>query len=123
MNLVIRALPTLVFFALLLAIVLVVGLVLATVACLFRYRTRSANAVALERAIAEALLEEVSLRGVTATVRVPFWGGTPTVAVSGQVHDRELARFACHIAAAEASRLWRRVRIEDRMMISAGHAA
>ncbi len=115
MTRIIRILPTLILFAGLIT-VLAVGLaVVVTGALLYRYHKRSMEAGAVKRDIIEALLEQDSLQNLTPTIRVPFWSDRPTITLAGSVDDPDLRRFACHIAAAEASRVWQAVRIEDGM--------
>ncbi len=98
----------------LLAVLLVVlpcGVVM--VATARRYRKRSREAVAVHAGVADALRDEDSFRHVIIKVRVPFWGGDPTITLAGQVDGREQRQFARRIAVAHASRVWRSVRIED----------
>ncbi len=115
MTLIIRVLPTLVLFAGIITVLALILTVVATATLLYRYRKRSGEAGAVKVDIRDALLDQDALRGVTATVHVPFWGSRPTIILTGAVEDEDLRQFARHIAAAEASRVWQAVRIEDRM--------
>ncbi len=115
MTRIIRILPTLILFAGLVTVVAVGLAIVVTGILLYRYHKRSMEAGAVKRDITEALLEQDSLQNLTPTIRVPVWSGRPTITLAGSVGDPDLRRFACHIAAAEASRIWGAVRIEDRM--------
>jgi hypothetical protein len=81
---------------------------------------RAAEAVAVQGEIADALLRDPALLGVslTPTARVPLWRGAPvTVKVAGKVPSRELRTVALRAAERGAAELLVRVRIKSRIAI------
>ncbi len=81
-------------------------------------RKRTAEAVALEAQVSDALLRDRNFvgRSVTPTVHLPFWRRSPaTLKLTGQVPDRQLRQLAVRIAEQEASRVRSDVRIDDQI--------
>jgi hypothetical protein len=107
------------------AIVVLIGLfaiVAVIVKVLDRKRKREAEAVHMQARISDAFLRESSLVGLPITPRahIPFWQGSPaTIELEGRVPSERLREYARKIAADEASRIRRDVRIEDHVAIAA----
>jgi hypothetical protein len=98
------------------AIVLIIG-VLGRV---LELRDKRAAEAVVQGEIADALLRDPALLGVslTPTARVPLWRGAPvTVKVAGKVPSRELRTVALRAAERGAAELLVRVRIKSRIAI------
>jgi hypothetical protein len=81
---------------------------------------RAAEGVAVQGEIADALLRDPALLGLSLTpsARVPLWRGSPvTVRVAGTVPSRELRRAALRAAERGAAQLLVRVRIKSRIAV------
>jgi hypothetical protein len=79
---------------------------------------RAAEAIAVQGAIADALLRVPELVGLplTPTARVPLWRGSPvTVKVAGKVPSRELRTVALRAAEQGAAELLVSVRIKSQI--------
>jgi hypothetical protein len=81
---------------------------------------RAAAAIAVQGEIADALLRNPALFGLslTPTARVPvWWGSRVTVKVAGEVPSRELRTVALRTAERGAAELLVRVRIKSRIRV------
>jgi hypothetical protein len=80
---------------------------------------RAAAAIAVQGEIADALLRDPALLGLslTPTARVRRWGSRVTVKVAGDVPTRALRKAAIHAAERGASELLVRVRIQSRIRV------
>jgi hypothetical protein len=106
--------------AIILAVALLGGLILA-VAVVDLRRKRRAQAIAIEGQIADALLREPRLARtvVTTVAHLPLTGRTgPTVEVRGEVEYAELRETAVRIVRQELLRYHPEGRIEDRIFVS-----
>ena len=105
--------------AIILALALLGGLILA-VAVLDLRRKRRAQAIAIEAQIADALMREPRLRttAITAMVDVPLTGRAgPTVEVRGEVEYPELRETAVRIVRQELLRHHPEGSVEDRIFV------